>query len=512
MVSIQLKDEKEIEKRKVLVDFIEKYFDYSKEGLATIKDQIFNPKIDEVYAKFFNDDTLRKHFELPSALYEGEDEGWIIFKKYFAKLISDFNITYSEFSQNTFTNGKNKVKIFKFLGSLDKESEYLKKVISFDFSQTPEVNLKQISEQIGKYKISDKNKKKIVISCNPVDFMLVSSAESWSSCLNLNSNYGSCYWAGLPAMINDKNRAIIYETDGNKKSLLSLSSERFLSRSWSILSDKDEMIAIRFFPGKHFGNATLSDVIGNSVKEIYRDFISKYPVEPIYNDAGFSLGIYLDNCHVEEDHKYHEGSSGFQSTHIRMIEKKYYGFSLYSMEGGINNLNKYNEKISNYRYYYVCKNCGKELKKADDFRWEADKTNCFCEPCYSKIFINCSHCGSGIKSNDSFEFNGKKYCSSCKNRLFDKCEYSNEFVLKTDLEKITIAEISEEGEETKTYNIYKKYIQKFLKEKGYFKCDDCGKIYKRDIEIDNFVIMPDLDYLCFDCHCDLKQFKFDFAA
>ena len=515
MVSIRITDEKEIERRKYLLEFISKYFDYSKEGLSMIKEQIFNPKIDENYAKFFKDDTMRGYCEFPDSVYESQDQGWKIFKEWFGDIVKDFNITYEDFAKNTFLYEKNRVKIFKFIGGLEKNSKYLKRIISNFGDDNIQKHITLISEQIGKYKISDKAKKKIVVSCNPIDYLLVSTAETWGSCLNLNSDYGSCFWAGLPAMINDKNRAVIYETDGQRKSAFGLEADRFLSRSWSLLSEKDEFTAIRFFPSGQYDERMLTKIIGHTIVSPKQGFISKYEVEPIYNDLGFSLGIYVDNCHVESDHKYHYGSSGFQSTHKNMIVKRYAGFSLYSHSGGLKALVRDETSLANYRVKQQCPECSNTIRVVEDFAWDVDRTQPYCKKCYDKIFVKCGGCGTGVKANIDFTFEGQTYCKKCRKNLFEDCQACGKTHRKENVYKFTLLELEDPDNKDSelvenSYKVCKNCIDSFLKEKGFYMCKDCGKIFS--LKNEEEYVKEGSKYVCVDCYVDRKQIKFEFAA
>lgn len=96
--------------------------------------------------------------------------------------------------------------------------------------------LKTIFEEIGRCKLPLKNGAAyLVISLNMADFMLASTSENWGSCLNLYSEYDGGYWTGLPGLIGDKNRAIMYFTDLSQKSFMGIKSYKMMSRTWLIL-------------------------------------------------------------------------------------------------------------------------------------------------------------------------------------------------------------------------------------------------------------------------------------
>ena len=89
-------------------------------------------------------------------------------------------------------------------------------------------------DYIGTKKIPNR-KLYLVFSLNFTDWFLCSTAESWSSCMDLESDCDLCYWAGLPGLITDKNRALIYITDGTKKNYHDIVADKMISRSWLLI-------------------------------------------------------------------------------------------------------------------------------------------------------------------------------------------------------------------------------------------------------------------------------------
>lgn len=170
--------------------------------------------------------------------------------------------------------------------------------------------IKKISEIIGKYKIPKGEGLELVVSLNPVDWLLCSTEENWGSCLNLESSY--MFWAGLPSMLGDKNRAMIYITDGKKKEYEGMKIDRFITRSWTILvrrkaknkerekRSKTTINIVREYPN-NFG---LVEIFKNNVslKVLEEDFsnnVGRYYVEAIPFKIGrfrMHTSIYLDSC------------------------------------------------------------------------------------------------------------------------------------------------------------------------------------------------------------------------
>lgn len=90
------------------------------------------------------------------------------------------------------------------------------------------------NEIIGEHKAPRKDNLQMVLSLNPIDWFLCSTGENWSSCLNLETETEG-YWTGLPFLIGDKSRALVYITDGSKKEYMGMKVDKMISRSWVLL-------------------------------------------------------------------------------------------------------------------------------------------------------------------------------------------------------------------------------------------------------------------------------------
>jgi len=108
--------------------------------------------------------------------------------------------------------------------------------MSDEYIELVKNHIKKCMEEIGAIRLPTKQKLQLVLSLNFADWFLCSAAENgWSSCMSLESDYEGSFWAGLPGTIGDKNRALIYITDGKKKNYGGIETDRFISRSWAFL-------------------------------------------------------------------------------------------------------------------------------------------------------------------------------------------------------------------------------------------------------------------------------------
>ena len=173
----------------------------------------------------------------------------------------------------------------------------------FEFSLEEILNEKEIKElkkEIFEYvkNLIDKvlsafNNKKInlnsmiiVFSRDPIDMLMASTGESWSSCISLDSSYEEAFWSGLPSLFTSRNRMIVYLTDGRKKEEHRLKVDRMLMRSWALITRntkrdkrKTKLFLEKPYPDADFNIVALLNLIPEVKKKLYSIFddVFSYP-------------------------------------------------------------------------------------------------------------------------------------------------------------------------------------------------------------------------------------------
>ena len=231
---------------------------------------------------------------------------------------------YMEIYYNIKVEGLNGIKEVKYYIPIsdDKISNIIIKMIDI------------VYELIGTFKMPKKNLQ-LVVSLNPIDWFLCSTRESWSSCLDLE-NHGDVFWQGLPSMIGDKNRAMVYLTTGDKKDFHGIQVDKVISRSWTLLmrskeDNKTHYHFVREYPG-HIGLKTLlEEVTGihfSDKEEIINKYkskkvVSRYYVEMLLDKQdNFSI-IYMD-------------TTAFKVAKKNKAKYEYGSYGYYKMNGGGN--------------------------------------------------------------------------------------------------------------------------------------------------------------------------------
>ncbi|MDR0676557.1 MAG: hypothetical protein LBF97_05925 [Elusimicrobiota bacterium] len=161
----------------------------------------------------------------------------------------------------------------------------------------------------NRLKISDL---KVCLSLNYSDWLLCSTKNSWTSCLSLENSLG--YWAGLASLVCDKNRIMIFLTDGKEKEFMGIKSYNMIRRAWALLlqnNNKETFILCnKIYPNKDkcFDLEKLN-IFPEGIKYIYsrdcinQELFSKHYLPIIWHKGrkgvNFTSGIYEDSLTKE---------------------------------------------------------------------------------------------------------------------------------------------------------------------------------------------------------------------
>ena len=240
--------------------------------------------------------------------FQSCDKGYKIFQEAFECALKKLkkencNIDYKCFLDNKAVYNKNPTKIKKIFEMVYGKYPYLyKKEFNKEYSkESCSTKIVKIFEKIGEVKTSLKKELQLVISFNPIDWFLSSTAEKWTSCFNLSfeKRNGYKYCLGLPFLAGDKNRVMIYLTDKTKKEFLGLETDSFKTRAWGFLDSNGFINMLKWYPNQIITNEILNKLVGNKFKSGYF-FKSKYPVDQLFTKGGYYLGTFMDLGKLEK--------------------------------------------------------------------------------------------------------------------------------------------------------------------------------------------------------------------
>lgn len=245
-----ISDEQNIKNDEIISNLIRNHWGLMKSSMTRFERAIQLKHFAKEYKDLGLDGFGRKIFKIGPEHKELLDSSFCEFTKKFSVFDEKlFGITYKEYNERKITVGKQQIKITNYLKEqifeaynknknnkkwIDKTnfSFYGEEYLNKNVKEVIKGNVENFFQRTGGYKLPE-GELYFVISCNFADWFLCSTAESWGSCLNLEYDCG--YWAGLPCMVLDKNRAMAYFTDGKMKNYMGIEVPRILSRSWVLL-------------------------------------------------------------------------------------------------------------------------------------------------------------------------------------------------------------------------------------------------------------------------------------
>ena len=443
----------------------------------------------------YEDQRIRVDIDLrdPKALtfFERSDESYAIFIEYFEAalwyLSNKYNckITYADFINNKVTFKKNQTKIKKVLEYIyaEENDAFVKDSQTTYDKETCAKWIVKKFERLGATKKSAK-KLQFVISFNPIDWLMSSTSETWSSCFNINNeNGGYQYCLGLPFLCGDKNRMLLYITDGFKKECMGIKVDRFQTRTWCILGDNNEFNIVKWYPNDTVGVDPVRSITGISNFNDRENFRrSKYPIDVISTKKGAVIGVYSDMgaLDVVNDKLYivGNGKDGQQFFTKNLLNCNKYNYSSFKLSNintnglGFNspgwNIPKWKKLGLHVDMLFKtckCSSCHEDkagfvINNESFLCYDCTKDKTFvCDCCGNKTIITDNNCHEVINSDDE----KIKICSSCFGRKENFCSCCGKFSNSTyqTKDKTTICQ-----------NCLDKNIN------GYASCSSCNTIEK----------------------------------
>jgi len=452
---------------RIIKDLVSNRFSLDEESLSRFNREIENKYVDSAYREAIGDSKdLRLRVPVSREFIESHDEGWKKINNAFPLFCKEVGLKYSSYKNNRVEMGKNIFKLEKALRVFYMENEerfetllesaIVKDIFRYGYDNyekkaVTETAIKEILYAAGLVKFPNVMNPTVVLSLNFADWFLCSTAEKWTSCLNLDSNYKGAYWAGLPGTIIDRNRAMVYLTDGRKKEFKGISVDRTIARSWVLLDENDEINIVRIFPGEIATIDLFKDQLCDKIKPIddEKRFKAKHKVKLLFYENDYSCFIYQDltkftDANADGDtsiEHINEGCGGMFTVNrydSSMIEEPIFSFS-----GGLSGLITDDSKITDIRakhcedcgnsiygnvfyireipycedcYYSrirICDHCSSEHSNAEDLFYSTANELSICEDCYENQASICGICGDLYTDEHLFMLNGELVCRVC---------------------------------------------------------------------------------------------------
>ena len=295
----------------------------------------------------------------------------------------------------------------------------------------------------------------LCISRNPVDMLFASTNQSFSSCVNLESDYAGAFYMGLPDTWVDPYRCIAFITKGKFKRYTVRGYEfknfRYIQRSWLILN-ADGFFKVEDYPSANFSINGLLESADIPISGRYHPSRMRLEQrETLYHENNEECGIYSD-CGESYNMSFN-WTGGFEDMPDYIDETsgqcccncgdyvsdecaRYYGDDVYcggchdACFGWCEHCEEYypHDQISGFDDGYYCDTCldavsaecegCQERIGNDELCSDPDGDYAYCETCYGAKFTTCEECEVEIDRDDAID----GYCAGCYADLFLVCK------------------------------------------------------------------------------------------
>lgn len=503
--------------KKIYLELCEYVWDFDKDSMEYVKNRISDDwePVDEYKELLklgtYEDQRVRIDLDLKNKnvqkLFEAEDKAYKFFKEVFSAALNYLDeqcvsITYENFCSNKMVYKKNVTKIKKVFEDIYKTNpELLKSDSGLEYSKESCADwIVKKFEKIGETK-KPFGKMQFVVSFNPIDWLLSSTSEKWTSCFNINNTDGGYqYCLGLPFLCGDKNRVMFYITDGSKKKFNNIETDSFMSRCWALTDIKGTINIIKWYPNNIFSSKTIKDLLGCDLIENSDKFLkSKYNIDVLSTNDGVVVGVYSDMGKMEEKNgKLYwvgNGKEGQQifSKNLINLSKTQNTFTD-NIRGGftISRWIKTGQHLDMFSSKPRCTTC-KEIKPAIKIFSNVNLEKYYCFDCYKEKYQSCSICNNTFEKEKITKIEVSDYidlqfaCPDCLKR-YSKCDCCGKY--SRDVNKIDGKVICSTCIENDSA--------------GYKRCPSCDSITKRIFKRFNPILRATMKF----CeNCDTNSFR-----
>lgn len=322
----------------------------------------------------------------------------------------------------------------------EKTSRAVNKICTYlGYSKHPDYNKEfaKYADSLSPLKI----KRHTVLSLNPLDYLLMSKGNSWTSCHSIIDR--GCYSSGTISYMLDGTSMVLYTVDSSYNGNDYYDQPKINRQMFHWAEEK--LVQGRLYPQSNdSGSKDAYDayraIVQKIISEIY-DFPNRWKVTHGANAA--RQYIYSEGTHYT-DYCYYDNCT---LSRVRDSE---------------------NENCFTVGHEPICIDCG-------EYHDCEESINC----CTGRGYI-CADCGEWISEDDIYWVNDNPYCSNC----VTWCESCNEYELNNNVTYI-------ERED--------RYVCLYCLENYYTCCDECGEYVKKDCI--TYIEGEDI-YVCDDCLSD----------
>ena len=389
------------------------------------------------------DEQLRAWYAIP--VNPAEDKAY----QFYLSVVKPCNyLNYSTFSTNRLPNGE---KLFK----------YLLKNSLIEQTQIDHINSLKNNESNMYF----------CISRNPIDYLMASTNQPFSSCISLESSHSDAFYYGLASLVLDPSRAISFITPGKLRTYKNkgcvVKHFRYDQRQFLFLDSSRKLFVDRAYPATKWSVEPLLFSMGFNTTPIVQN--SFYPYFPATFPNDERALPYLDKIGITKD--------GFYSTEKGARNGV---MSCLDHSGGFFEFPDFDDICGTRR----CCNCDCRVTEDEEY-WHDG--GLYCSDCFWDSFSRCEHCDEIIPCDDAFYVEDVgSLCEYCFNEHYFTCDECSETCSNDEQNTV----INRRGDE---YTYCNHCVERYA---NY--CEECEKYYTHEVDITEV----DDKYLCPECLSD----------
>lgn len=309
------------------------------------------------------------------------------------------------------------------------------------------------------------------ISRNPIDYLMASTNQPWSSCMSLESCHSDAFYYSLASLVLDPSRAISFVTPGKlrtyENSGYTIKHFRYDQRQFIFVDRAERIFVDRVYPATKWDVESLLFSLGFSTTNTIQE--SYYPYHPATFPNGERALPYLDKIGITRDGIY-STEKGARNDVMSCLDHG----------NGFFDFPDFDDLCGKNR----CENCGGAIDEGDEHQYDGTS---YCSDCFWESYSRCEHCDEIIPRDEAYYVDSVgSLCEPCFDNNYFTCDKCGESCSNDEHNTVYY----HHGDE---YSYCDHCVENYT-----HYCDDCEKNYMHEVDLTE---VGD-KYLCPECLSD----------
>jgi len=433
------------ENKKDLIELFRKHPNWNEEQKMIVTSLDFDRKIDTSVVRSFHcwltdiifNDFFERRDEILNCLNHILFSQDSVVSKEIAKYLNDFNPDLKIRCGQKVSRATNKFLTFL---KINENSDYNKRFATY-------------SDAVNPHKI----KKHVCISLNPIDYLLMSNGNSWTTCHSIyrEREEVGCYSGGTVSYMLDSHSFIVYTVSkdykGEKFELQPKINRQVFAYGFG------KLMQSKLYPSHTFSKVKiLRDLVQKTISKCLQvndiweevDYEKKYDFIETNSDsahyADYDSSGYCNLSYIESAYSSTPMTIGHPQICVECGTSFSYGGSITCCSGNCSKCSDCGHLIADEDVYYVngyeyCYDCVNYCDHCQEYTRDSvtEVEHMYvCESCINRYYFYCEECDEYARNTDKEEdAYGNEVCRSCLMYKYERCRYCDEFYYRTDVEE-----------------------------------------------------------------------------